>query len=220
VARRPRLRHHGVEGSGSVTWVLIRASGLVAYGLLSGAAIWGLIVASGLLGRTASAKRLTYVHESLSVGSIVATVVHVVLLRLDDYVEFGWDEILLPGQSEWRPVAVSFGVLAFYGLVLITASFYVRRVIGQRSWRGLHYASFGLWVAGAAHGLLSGTDRGTPLGVALYAASGAAVIGLVMVRVVKLGEGRGRTERPRPGRDDRTSETTVVPGMQPVTDPE
>ena len=72
----------------STTWMIIRASGIVAYGLLTLAVIWGLTLSSALLGRRVSAKRLTYVHESLSVGALVATVAHAVALLADGFVPF------------------------------------------------------------------------------------------------------------------------------------
>lgn len=170
-----------------MTWIIIRSSGFVAYLLLAGASIWGLLVATKLLGRSVAAKNLTYVHESLSIGAILATLVHVGALIADNFIEFTIADVLVPGSAGWRPTAVALGIAAMYGLALVTASFYVRRQIGQRSWRRLHYVSFGIFAAAVAHGVSAGTDTTTPWGMAIYAASITAVLGLVAYRVFTAG---------------------------------
>lgn len=170
-----------------MTWILIRSSGFVAYALLSMSVILGVSVAGGYMRRRLSPKTLTFAHESLSIGAIVSTVVHMLLLYADDFVVFEPSEILVPGQSDWRPVAITFGIVAFYGMLVISVSFYIRRMIGQKVWRGLHYASFGIWLSVLIHGLLAGTDRSTPIAWWLYGTSAVAVIVLVIARIV--GEG-------------------------------
>ena len=77
-----------------MTWEIIRASGFIAYMLLAGSVIWGLLLSSKLLGRSVSAKGLTYLHEGLAIGSLLATFTHMVALYLDEYVEFGVQALL------------------------------------------------------------------------------------------------------------------------------
>jgi predicted ferric reductase len=158
--------------------------------LLSLSVVWGLLLAGGLVKR--SPKSLNYVHESLSIGALVATAMHMLFLSVDRFVEFDVNELFLPGASDWRPVAVSFGVLGFYGLLIVTASFYVRNLIGQRVWRVLHYSAFGIWAASLVHGLLVGTDRFTPWILGLYGSTAAAVAVLVVVRYQNFGLKAGR----------------------------
>ena len=165
-----------------MTWMLIRASGVIAYALLSFSAIWGLLLGGGFLGKR-STKSLTFAHESLSVGALIATILHMALLYADDYVVFELSELLTPGASDWRPIAVAFGVVAFYGLFIVVLSFYVRKLIGQRVWRGLHYSSFGIWLASLVHGILAGTDRTEPWLLWVYGSTAAAVAVLLAFRI-------------------------------------
>ena len=88
-------------------WLVIRGSGVVAFALLSAATIWGLLVSTKLLGRWVKAKPLTWFHESLGIGALLATLVHVLVLSFHDFLEFSWAEILVPGLSDWRPLAVT-----------------------------------------------------------------------------------------------------------------
>jgi len=166
----------------SLEWMLIRGSGLVAFGLLAAATIWGLVLSLGVLPR--STKRLTFLHESLSVGALLATCTHMVALYLHDFLEFSAVEVLVPGASDWRPVAVAWGGVAFYGMVLVTVSFYLRAHIGQRNWRLLHFAAFGVFGGAAVHGVMAGTDTTHPAVMALYVGTVAIVIGLIALRLL------------------------------------
>ena len=134
-----------------------------------------------------SKRRLTRAHESLSLSALLATLAHVVLLVFDDYVSFGAVDILVPGASAWRPVAVGLGIGAAYTSVVVAVSFYLRRWIGQRTWRALHFASFGVFMSALAHGVTAGTDTRHPAVIVLYGASAVVVVGLVVLRIILSG---------------------------------
>ncbi|MGI9649339.1 MAG: hypothetical protein ACR2OI_12550 [Acidimicrobiia bacterium] len=177
-----------------MTWMIIRGSGLAAFGLLAASTIWGLLVSSGFLGRLVKAKPLTYMHESLAVGAILATVVHLAALSVDEFIEFGWRELLVPGASSFEPLWVTFGVVAFYGMVLVSASFYVRKHIGQKAWRLIHFSTFGIFLATAIHGLMAGTDSSNRYVQWLYVGSTAIVLGLTATRIAA-GGAKARPKR-------------------------
>ena len=168
----------------STEWLVIRGSGVVAFALLSAATIWGLLVSTKLLGRWVKVKALTWFHESLGIGALLATLVHVVVLSFHDFLDFSWAEILVPGLSDWRPMAVTAGIGAFYGLVLVGTSFYFKRWIGQKAWRTIHFASFGVFVTSLLHGVWAGTDTSSPIMVGLYLGSAIVVFSLVALRIV------------------------------------
>lgn len=200
-----------------MTWIVIRASGFIAYILLALSAMWGLAISSNLLGRSTSKKTLTFMHESLAVGSLLATALHMLFLYLDEFVEFGPREIFVPGASVWEPLSVSFGVVAFYGLVLITASFYVRKAIGQKAWRFIHFGSFGVFLGAALHGIMAGTDSGTPAGIGIYVGSIVIILALAAVRSITAGQPASpapRPSRPRPAvrEPESDSNETAQPG--------
>jgi len=178
-----------------MTWEIIRASGFVAYGLLAGSVILGLLVSSKLFGRSISAKALTYMHEGLAVGSLLATITHLIALGMDEFVDFGLRALLLPGASTWEPQAVALGVVAMWMLVIVTVSFYIRKLIGQKVWRFIHFSSFGSFVAALVHGIMAGTDTGNPAALVLYGATGGVVVVLLIARVALVSEPR-RPVRP------------------------
>ncbi len=185
----------------TLEWMLIRGSGLVAYLLLAASVLWGLVLSLGVLPK--SVKNLTLLHESLSVGALVATLVHMIGIAFDEFIDFDAAAVLVPGRAPWKPMAVAWGVAAFYGMVVVILSFYIRKHIGQSTWRSLHYLSFGVFLSALIHGLTAGTDTANPLVFSLYAATGAAVVALVVLRIVMAGHDApkaapARAPRPAP----------------------
>lgn len=182
-------------GGVNLEWAIIRGSGIAAFALLSASVIWGLMVSSKLVARFVKAKPLTWFHESLGIGALLATLVHVFVISIHDFVDFSWVEILLPGASDWRPLPVAFGTLAMYGLAVVVASFYVRKWIGQRSWRLIHFGSLGVFLASLLHGIQAGTDTSNPMVLGMYAGVTIAVFGLVAHRLIPI-----EVEPPEPQR--------------------
>lgn len=167
----------------SLTWILIRGSGIAAFVLLGASVIWGLMISSKAFGRAVKAKGLQWIHESFGLAAVLAVTVHMMALVADDFVEFTWADVLVPGLSDWEPLAVAFGVVAFWSILLVAGSFYVKRWIGQSTWRSIHFLSYGAFVAALAHGVLSGTDSAHPLMIGLYLTVFAVVVLLTAIRI-------------------------------------
>ena len=184
----------------NLTWYIIRGSGFVAFGLLTASLLWGLMVSSKVFGRAVKAKGLQWLHESLGLAALLATIIHMVALALDKFIEFTWVDILVPGASEWEPFAVALGAVAFWSMAVVSLTFYVKKWIGQGMWRSIHYLSFGVFVAAAGHGILAGTDTTHPVAIGVYVASVASVVLLTAVRVIGAREPsrpvRGRPAKP------------------------
>lgn len=199
----------------NIEWMVIRGSGIVAFALLAASSIWGLLITTKVLGRAVKAKPVTWFHESLGLGALIATGVHMVALTMDDYIEFGWRDVLVPGSSSWQPLAVSFGVMGFYGLAIVALSFYVKGTIGQNAWRSIHFLAFGTFLAVLVHAFLAGTDSAHPAVAALYIASAALVAMLMAIRVVqqrsaaRTGDGRRTSSRSRDALDQNKVATRV-----------
>lgn len=168
----------------NLTWFLIRGSGIAAFLLLTTSVAWGLMVSTKLLGRAVKAKGLQWIHESLGLGAVVATVVHLGALWADEFIEFSAVDLLVPGVSEWEPIATALGIVAFWTLLVVTFSFYVKKWIGQGAWRTIHYLAFGSYAAALAHGVVAGTDTQNPWMAGMYIGSAILVILLTVVRIL------------------------------------
>ena len=53
-------------------------------------------------------------------------------------------------------------------MALVYASFSQRKRIGVKTWRRLHWATYGIFAAMVVHGVMSGTDTGRPWALAIY----------------------------------------------------
>jgi DMSO/TMAO reductase YedYZ heme-binding membrane subunit len=186
------------------SWVSARGAGIAAYSLLAAATMWGLLLSSKALAGRISTKNLTFVHEALSIGGLVATIIHVVALLTDQYVGFTLTDVLVPGSTSWRPLAVAFGIIAFYGMILTSSTFYMRRRIGQSTWRAIHFLTYGVFTAALLHGIQAGTDSHGVLAVGLYGGTGMVVLALTAIRVASHGE-----DRPRPTRAAAAGSSTA-----------
>ena len=152
----------------------------------------GLTVKSKPLGRRVKAAAATDLHKFLSLLALGAIALHGLVLTLDQTVRMPLAALVVPGLSPYRPLATGIGVLAAELMALIYVSFSLRRRIGVRNWRRLHYLTFAVFGAATVHGLAAGTDRWA---FGLYAGSVAAVTGLTAWRVVTKGGTRCTASR-------------------------
>ena len=82
-------------------------------------------------------------------------------------------------------------------MLAITASFWLRRILGHTGWRMLHYVSFSVWLVALAHGIGVGNDTIKPWAAPLYLATAEAVAYLTVYRVLSAGR---RLDPPIPPR--------------------
>jgi sulfoxide reductase heme-binding subunit YedZ len=83
--------------------------------------------------------------------------------------------LLVPGLSTYRPAAVALGVLAGELMLLVYASFSLRKRIGMKAWRALHRLTYAVFAGGTLHGLAAGTDSTRPWALGLYLGAVGAV---------------------------------------------
>jgi methionine sulfoxide reductase heme-binding subunit len=163
-----------------VTWYAARAAGLLAYLLLSTGAVLGLVLARK---RTPWPKfALEEVHRFVTILCGLFLTAHVGAILVDTYVPFSLRQVLIPFTADYRPLATALGVVALELLLAVAVTNLVRRRIPYRLWRRAHYASFVVWLAATAHGLLAGTDAGEPWFLLLDGAAAAAVAAAAAAR--------------------------------------
>jgi DMSO/TMAO reductase YedYZ heme-binding membrane subunit len=104
-------------------------------------------------------------------------------------------------------------------MVVVGLSFYVRRFIGQKAWRYLHFGAFGAYAAATAHGVMAGSDTAHPVVLTMYLATGVSVLVLVAARVTLSGGRSG--SRPAPSaRPAARSERPPSGATRPAPAPE
>lgn len=179
-------------------WLLARASGLTAYVLMTASVLAGLVLKSRPFGRTVKTASVTDVHRFLALLGLGALGLHGLALVLDRTVHMPLAALLVPGASPYRPFAVSLGVLAAELMALVVVSFSLRRRIGVRNWRRLHWATYLVFLMGTVHGLLAGTDSSQPWARGLYLGALGAVVFATAWRVLTRPRRPGSTRLPTP----------------------
>lgn len=169
----------------TVTWDLARAGGLTAFGLLTLSVVIGL--ALSLRWQTGRWPRIinSELHNFLTLLALIFTGVHILAVWVDPFTHFGWNEVLLPFASHYRPVWMALGIVAFYLGLAIGLSTWLRSRIGYLWWRRLHTLTLLLFGLVVVHGMATGSDTQTWWGMALYTSSVVLVGTLLWLRLRK-----------------------------------
>ncbi len=179
-------------------WYLARSTGIVAYLLMWLSVTMGLMLSSKLAREWPGGAVAVDLHRFLSLLALGFALFHGLILLGDRYLQLSPGQLLVPfATADYRPLWVGLGQLSFYLALLVTASFYVRRWIGYRIWRAVHYASFAVYSLATAHGLTAGTDATSPVMLALYGVSGLVTYFLVIYRILTAVPDPGRPRRAR-----------------------
>jgi methionine sulfoxide reductase heme-binding subunit len=182
-------------------WILARASGLTAYLLLTLSVLAGLTVKSKPFGKAVRIPTVTDLHRFLALLGLGAVAIHGITLVLDSTIKITPAALLVPGLVPYRPVWTSLGVLSAELMLVVYVSFALRKRIGVRNWRRLHYATFAIFAAATLHGLLAGTDTSHRWAIWLYASAVGAVVAATTWRALTAGAARSvpvRSPRPSP----------------------
>jgi sulfoxide reductase heme-binding subunit YedZ len=181
-----------------VVWLVARAAGLVAFALLTVSVTLGLALSTRLLGNRRG-KMLLGWHQTLMWTALAMLVLHMGALALDPIMRFGFVGVLVPGAAPWRPVPVAGGILTAWVMLALAASFHVRRRIGQRRWRLMHYASFAAFAIALYHAINVGSDLTGTRGLIFAGIVAAPVVWLVYARILMPRPGaRPAAARPAP----------------------
>ena len=157
-------------------WILARASGFTAYLVLTCSVLAGIAVKSRPFGRAVRPAAVTDAHRFLALVGLGALALHGSALALDRTLKMPAAGFVVPGASPYRPVAVALGVLAAELMILVYASFSLRRRIGIRNWRRLHWLTYAVFAGATAHGLAAGTDSTQPWSNAIYLGAIGSVV--------------------------------------------
>lgn len=164
-------------------WHLARASGVIAYLLLWLSAALGLLITNRMARVWPGGPTAFDLHQFTSLLSLAFTGFHALILLGDDYISYSLAQILIPfAAAGYRPIATGLGQVAFYLAIMVTFSFYVKKRIGRRAWRIIHYASFLLFILIILHGLTAGTDASSLR--YLYLVSFGSILFLTLYRIL------------------------------------
>jgi predicted ferric reductase len=189
-------------------WYLARASGYVAWGLVTSSVIAGLLLSIRLTNRRPRPAWILDLHRFLAGTAVMFTALHIGGLVADTYVHFGPADILVPLASHWRPAPVALGVIALYLLGAIEITSLLMRRLPRRLWHGVHLTSYVLFWLATFHLLTAGTDATNPISRLIVGCVVALVAFLTFVRVLDRSSTRPRRRSTAATREDRADHPT------------
>jgi predicted ferric reductase len=181
----PGLAGSLVGQAPKVYWYLSRGSAFVAFGLLWLSMASGLIISNQLARLWPGGPMAFDLHEYTSLLGLAFAVFHALILLGDRFINYTLPQLLIPfGSINYHPTWVALGQIGIYLWIPVAFSFYVRKKIGTRSWRVIHFVSFASFALALAHGVTSGTDSGTLWATRMYWYAGASLLFLTVYRVL------------------------------------
>lgn len=181
----PELADSLVGRSPKAYWYISRTSAFASFALLWLSMALGLGITNRMARLWPGGPAAFELHQYTSLLGLNLALFHGLILLGDRYIGFELHHVLIPFRTvAYRPLWVGLGQVAFYLSILVGLSFYIRKQIGHRLWRWLHYLSFAAFGMAFLHGIQSGTDSGTTLGAGLYLVSGVSLLFLLVYRLL------------------------------------
>jgi sulfoxide reductase heme-binding subunit YedZ len=182
-------------------WYVSRATGIVAWLMLTGSVLFGVVLATDLFPSWRRNASLLAMHRWLAGITFFFIAGHLGTLLLDHYTHFRPVDFVLPYASTWRPTAVAVGVVALWCLVAVEVTALGMKKLSKMWWRVVHIAGYFVFWGVSIHAALAGTDASKPLYVVTaivalsavaFAASYRALSHTLPRRAPKRAEGRAR----------------------------
>ena len=168
----------------SPLWYLSRGTGAVALLLLTVSVVLGILDQRRWRPRGTPRFVLDALHRNVSLLVLVFLVLHIASSVLDSFAPIRLVDAFVPFVSAYRPLWLGLGALAFDLLLAVAITSALRRHIGQRAWRTVHWLAYFTWPIALVHGLTTGTDAKAGWLLALSAACAAAVLIAAWARVI------------------------------------
>ncbi len=197
--------------SSPTDWYIARGTGLVTLVLFSSAVALGVVGVrrwqSGRWPRLVTAG----LHRSVALLAVCFLTIHIVTAELDRWIGLGWLDVVVPFRAPYRPLWVGLGTVAFDLVLAVAATSVLRRHLGHRLWRAVHWSAWLLWPAALLHGFGAGSDTRSGWGLVVVLASVWLVASAAVWRV-----GGAALDRAREARTVPPTTRTVPPTTRTV----
>lgn len=139
-------------------WAIGRGCGITALAFLSISVALGIGTRSGRSLLALPRFAIADVHRFAALAGSLLVLLHMALLFLDPYAQLRVVDFVVPFLGAYRPLWQGLGTLAFDLLVVIVVTSLLRRRLGLRAFRVVHWITYVVWPIALAHALGNGTD--------------------------------------------------------------
>ena len=169
--------------SSTALWYASRATGVVSMVLLTAVVVLGIMV--NRQGRLPGLPRFAGLglHRYLSLLAVGFLVVHILTAIADPFVSIRLLAAVVPFTSAYKPLWLGLGAVSMDLMAVIIVTSLLRRRIGRRPWRAIHWLAYLSWPVALAHSIGSSTDMQSGPLLALAVACTLAVLAAVAWRL-------------------------------------
>ncbi|WP_406441203.1 ferric reductase-like transmembrane domain-containing protein [Streptomyces sp. NBC_00631] len=142
-------------------WYANRATGAVCLVLFTVVVLLGIAVR--LRTRLPGLPRFGTValHRTLSLSATAFLALHITVAIVDGYVNITALDAVVPFVSDYQPLWLGLGTVAFDLMLAVVITSLLRDRLGHRTWRAVHWLAYASWPVALVHGIGIGTDAGT-----------------------------------------------------------
>jgi sulfoxide reductase heme-binding subunit YedZ len=177
-------------------WYVMRATGVVSLVLLTAVMVLGIGTVRRWRPPNAPAFVTAGMHRGISLLSVVFVAVHVITAVVDPYAVVSVTATVVPFVGSKQPLWIGLGAVSLDLVIALIASSLLRRRLGARAWRAVHWTAYLCWPVAAVHSLGIGTDVGATW-LRIIVAGCAGSLGLAVATRVASGRPGKRLEPPR-----------------------
>lgn len=176
------VRMIGASSSRAI-WYLTRGTGAVSLILLTATMVLGILNLVRWSPSRTPRFVVQRVHRNVSLLSVMFILIHIATAVIDRFAPIRWIDVIVPFGSQYRPIWLGLGAVAFDLLIATVVTSLLRAHLGARVWRAVHWTSYGLWSFAVFHGLGVGSDSTQLWMIGLVTVSVGAVVAAVAWRV-------------------------------------
>jgi methionine sulfoxide reductase heme-binding subunit len=164
-------------------WYVARGTGITAVALLSLSVALGIVTTM----RWAAPEWPRFVtaalHKNISLLAVTFLGLHVATTVLDPVSPVHLFNAIVPFTGSYRPLGVGLGAVAFDLLLALIVTSLLRKHIGYRMWRAVHWSAYACWPVAMLHGLKAGSDAQAGWAQLVYTACATVVCAAVIWRL-------------------------------------
>ncbi len=166
----------------SAYWYLARATGVVSLVLLTVSVVLGVLGPLRVSAPRWPRFAIDSLHRDVSLLVLAVLAIHIVTSVADSFTSISLVNSLIPFTGGYRPLWLGFGAFSFDLLVALVVTSLVRRRLGYRAWRAIHWLAYASWPIAVLHGLGTGSDQKAWWSLLITVACVAAVAIAVWIR--------------------------------------
>jgi methionine sulfoxide reductase heme-binding subunit len=191
------------------------ATGVISMALLTAVVVLGVLV--NRRGRLPGLPRFAglSLHRYLALLAVGFLTLHILTALAVPFADIGLTAAVIPFTSAREPVWLGLGAVSFDLVIALVVTSLLRRHIGRRTWRAVHWLAYACWPAALAHSVGTGPGMRSGRLLDLAIACVAAVAAAVGWRLA--GTWRGGSRARRPGRVATAAEW--IPESEPERTP-